>query len=122
MKPGDDPLSTLTGDLWDITADIEPTGATEFGFVIAGRTVLYRVKEKQLTNGPAIAPLAIPRGRLRVRLLIDRTSIEVFGNDGEVTLPCCFLPEPGKPALSFFTRGGTVRLHSLNAWSLASSW
>jgi sucrose-6-phosphate hydrolase SacC (GH32 family) len=31
------------------------------------------------------------RGRIRLRILVDRSSVEVFGNDGEIIMPSCFL-------------------------------
>jgi sucrose-6-phosphate hydrolase SacC (GH32 family) len=122
VKPGDNPLADLAGELWDIEAEIAPGSATDFGFVLYGRPVTFRVKEKQLSNGDASAGLSPANDRVRLRILVDRTSVEVFGNDGEVVIPCCFLPDGTKSSLEFFSHGGTAQIVSLKLHALKSIW
>lgn len=67
---------------------------------IRGRKVSYSVqaKEKRLSNGDAgVAVTPAAKGRLKLRILVDRTSVEVFANDGEWVMPCCFVPKPEDP-------------------------
>ncbi len=122
LKPGDNPLAALSGELWDIEAEIAPSSATAFGFRIRGRSVTYRVKEKQLSNGEAMADMSPRDGNIRIRILVDRTSIEVFGNSGEVVIPCCFLPGDMDRSLELFTLGGAARIASMNIHKLKSIW
>jgi sucrose-6-phosphate hydrolase SacC (GH32 family) len=122
VKPGDKPLADLAGELWDIEAEIAPGSATDFGFVLRGRPVTFRVKEKQLSNGDASAGLSPANDRIRLRILVDRTSVEVFGNDGEVVIPCCFLPAGTSPSLEFFSHGGTAQIAFLKVHALKSIW
>ena len=122
LKAGENPLAALSGDLWDIDAEIAPGSATEFGFSVRGRKVVYRVKEKQLLNGEAVAGMNQEDGRIRIRILVDRTSVEVFGNDGEVVMPCCFLPDEAAPSLEMFARGGTAQIVSMRIFKMQSIW
>jgi len=123
VKPGDNPLAAFAGELWDINAEIAPGSATDLGFRIRGRPVTYRVKEKRLSNGDAAADMSPEEdGRIRIRILVDRTSVEVFGNNGEVVIPCCFLPGEMDRSLELFALGGTARITSMSIYKLKSIW
>ena len=61
-------------------------------------------------------------GRLRLRALVDRTSIELFGNDGVVTLSQCFLPKPDDRHFALAAMGTEARLVGGRARRLGSSW
>jgi len=122
LKAGQNPLAALAGDLWDIDAEIAPDSSTEVGFLIRGRPVVYRVKQKQLLNGDAVAGMSQKDGRVRIRILVDRTSVEVFGNDGEVVMPCCFLPDAANRSLKMFAHGGTAQIVSMRVFKLRSIW
>ncbi len=126
VKPGENPLAGMQGDLWDIHAEIEAGQAQEVGFRISGWTVTARWKENareySLQNGPLSAPVPLRDGRIKIRILADRTSMEVFANDGELVMPTCFLPEEGRPGLELFAVGGAARLLSLEIFPLKSIW
>jgi sucrose-6-phosphate hydrolase SacC (GH32 family) len=122
VKPGENPLAALSGELWDIDAEIAPGSATDFGFQIRGRSVTYRAKEKRLSNGDAAADMSPKDDRIRIRILVDRTSVEVFGNDGEVVIPCCFLPREMDQSLEMFAHGGAAQIASMSSYKLKSIW
>ncbi len=127
VKPGENPLAGLTGDLWDIVAEIEPGAAKEVGIKVRGRNVVYTVKERARDNSLASAnlsaPLPLTKGRFRLRVLVDRTSIEVFGNDGEVAIPSCFLPDEKDRSLEFFRQGRrAAKVVSLTVYPMRSIW
>jgi sucrose-6-phosphate hydrolase SacC (GH32 family) len=123
LKPGDNPLANLSGELWDISAVIEPAGASEVGFSVRGWRVGYRVKEKQLVAGsnPGAA-MPAQGGRIMLRLLVDRTSIETFGNDGEVVMPNSFLPKDEDEELAIYAAGGPAKIVSLTVWPMRRAW
>jgi fructan beta-fructosidase len=124
LKPGENPLAGLSGDVWDIQTEIEPARATEVGFRIRGRTVAYNVsdKEKRLSSAGLSAAMAMQKGRIRLRILVDRASIEVFGNDGEIVIPNCFVPDPANRELAVYALGGTAKIASLTVRPVRSVW
>jgi fructan beta-fructosidase len=122
LKPGENPLAALSSDLWDISAEIEPGTAAEVGFKIRGKTIAYKVKPKELTAGGPAAPMAMRNGRVRLRILQDRTSVETFGNDGEVVIPECFLPPEENQGLEVYAAGGTATAVSLVVYPMRSAW
>jgi sucrose-6-phosphate hydrolase SacC (GH32 family) len=114
VAPGEDPLAGIEGDLLDIAADIEIGTASEVGLVVRGHRIAYLAGDRVLCVGGRCAPLApLDNGRVRLRVLLDRASVEVFANDGRVAFSNCFLPRPEIHGTSFFASGGTARVFAL---------
>ena len=122
LKPGEDPLAGLTGELFDIRADIALNGATAVGFNIRGQKVHYDVAAQALTFLERSGPLAPQNGKIRVQLLVDRISIEAFGNDGELSMTSYFLPDLDDADIGIYSEGGTATVASLKVHELKSSW
>jgi sucrose-6-phosphate hydrolase SacC (GH32 family) len=121
LKEGDNPLNVVSGELFDISAEFELGDAPEFGLRARGETVRYLVKDKKLI-GLGEATLEPVGGRIRLRLLLDRSSLEVYGNDGKVAMTSCFLPRSKNRSLEAYAKGGSVRIVSLNVYTLRSAW
>ena len=102
--------------------EFELTGATRFGFRLKDTEVAYDVEAKTLTALGMSAPLSPGSNRVKIRAVLDRASIEAFGNVGEVSLSSNFLPVAGRNDLELFTTGGTVKVISLEAHKLRGSW
>jgi len=122
LSPGENPLAGLRGELFDIRAEIDPGTATEVGFTLRGEPVRYDVGTETLSCLGKDAPLRLQDGRIRLQILLDRTSIEVFGNDGRVSMPTCFLPGLDDRSLGIYASGGDARVLSLEVHELRSAW
>jgi fructan beta-fructosidase len=72
--------------------------------------------------GTASAAVRLVDGRLKLRLFVDTSSIEVFANDGETVLTSIILPSPGERRLELQVVHGTLRQANLAAWKLTSAW
>ena len=116
---GELPLSGVGGQLFDIDADLDVGTATEVGLMVRGEPVVYTVADHRLT-ALGRAPLTLTDGRLRLRVLVDRTSIETFADGGRVSLSSCFLPTAD--GLSIVARGGTAHVRSVVVTELRSAW
>jgi len=68
------------------------------------------------------ARLAPVEGRVRLRILVDRSVVEVFAGEGEVAITDRVFPSPSSTGLSLFEKGGSARVVSLDAWQLKSVW
>ncbi|HEV8606815.1 MAG TPA: glycoside hydrolase family 32 protein [Tepidisphaeraceae bacterium] len=123
LKPGENLLSGLRGDLFEIQAEIEAGDAAEFGFRLRGEPVWYSTGNKQIMTGVVgSAPLDLVDGRVNLRILVDRTSLEIFGDDGRVSISSCFLPPPDNTFMETFANRGTARIRSLEIHELKSAW
>jgi fructan beta-fructosidase len=115
-------LSLGQGELWDIEAEIEPRGAQAVGLGVRGEVIVYDAKAGTLACLGKTAPLELTNGRISLRVLVDRTSIEIFADGGLVTMCSCFLPDLRDLSLETFARGGEARIVGLTRYELTSAW
>ena len=120
LKPGENPLSELSGDLFDIAMDVEVGAATEFGLRLHETAVTY--SGGRVTSLGAVAKATPTEGSIKLRILVDRASLETFVNDGEAALPCCFIPKNQNTGLELYTKGGNAKVRSLRVSKLKSIW
>jgi fructan beta-fructosidase len=122
LKPGENPLAQLQGELLDITSDLVPGDATELGFNLRGVRVSYDVKKQELSCQDRKATLEPVAGKIRLRLMVDRTSIDIFGNDGRLYMPMGVVVPPDNYSLEIYARGGNAKIMALQVDELKSSW
>ena len=61
-----------------------------------------------------------PTGTIRMEILVDKSSLEVFFNNGEKVYTTYIFPDTDAYGLSAFATGGTVTIKSLKIWDLSS--
>lgn len=122
LKAGENPMAEFAADGADLSAEFQPGNAKEFGFRIRGIDVRYDVKSQSLSCGGNRAPLDLIDGRLRLRVLVDRTSLEIFGNDGSVYMPTSALPSGNDHSFQVWAKGDGAVLNSLDAREVKSIW
>ncbi len=122
LKPGENLLAGLSGELFDIRTEVKLGDTSEFGFRCRGEAIVYAANKKKLSCLGRSAELEPVSNRIKLQILLDRTSIEVFGNDGKVSMTSCFLPRSKDRPLEIFAAGGSVRILSLDIYELRSAW
>lgn len=55
------------------------------------------------------APLTPRNGRVSLTVLVDRASVEVFGNDGEAAITDQIFPRPDSTGVELYVEGGSAR-------------
>ena len=58
-------------------------------------------------------------GKVRLEILFDKSSLEIFVNDGEKVLSTYTFPDEGANLLSAFAVGGSALIKSLTVWDLS---
>jgi len=122
IKVGENMLAGMSAELFEIQAEIEPGGASEVGFNLRGNEWVYNVQEKSLSCRGRDMKLELIEGRIKLRILVDRTSMEVFGNDGRVSMFRCFPLNTEDKTLGTFARGQQAKVKRLDVWKLRSTW
>ena len=115
----ENPLKDMKNDLYDINLEVDIRKTASFDIAVRGATIRYdAVKHMMYCGGDAIentfipdhwrsaanskenrsgnmgeAPLSPENGKIKLRILVDRTTIEIFGNDGQVVMSSCFMPD-----------------------------
>ncbi|WP_433615982.1 GH32 C-terminal domain-containing protein [Paenibacillus cellulositrophicus] len=138
-------LGGISAGAYEIEADIElpqSGAAAEFGFTVreggGQKTMIgYKTAEQKLfvdrsssgvTDYSSLlqtrheAALQPDGSRIRLRILVDESSVEVFGNNGRVVFSDLIFPDPARRGMSFYTKGGKVKLASLQVHALDNVW
>jgi fructan beta-fructosidase len=122
LEPGGSRAFGVTGDTCEIRAEFTPAGAAALGLTVLGSSIVYNVGDQELSFEGRVAPLRMTQGRIRLRLLVDRVSMELFGNDGEVALTVGVIRPQDSGPLEAFSRGGCARMDLLELYELRSTW
>ncbi|MCY7781597.1 MULTISPECIES: levanase [unclassified Bacillus (in: firmicutes)] len=138
-------LAGLSGDAYEINAEfkVSPGSAAEFGFKVrTGRNQFTKVgydrKNAKLfvdrsesgnvtfnptfNTGNQSAPLKPVNGKLKMRIFVDRSSVEVFGNDGQQVITDIILPDRSSKGLELYAANGGVKVKSLTIHPLKKVW
>ena len=122
LWPGENLLADISGQLFEIQCEIELRTASEVGFNLRGTPLLYNVEEKVLSCKDKKIQLTPANGRIRLHILLDRTSIEIFPNDGRMTMHFCFPLDANNTSVDVYAHGGRAKIKTLNLWKLKSIW
>jgi len=122
LSPSENLLSGISGDLFDIRAEIALGNATEVGLTVRGEKIQYNVVEQQLSCLGKSARLEPLQNNIQLQILVDRTSIEIFGNEGRVSMSSCFLPDLENKSLNLYASGGEATVISMRVYELCSAW
>jgi fructan beta-fructosidase len=123
LKPDTNPLAEVKGELFDLSAEVRPAEAEQVTFTVRGVPVVYGAKKGEVSCRGKAAPLKVRKdGTVRLRILVDRGSIEVFGNDGQAALSVGVLISPDDRSLALSARGGEAKVNALEVNVLKSAW
>ncbi|MHC4260025.1 MAG: glycoside hydrolase family 32 protein, partial [Planctomycetota bacterium] len=122
LKRWENLLCGISGELFEIKTEIELGGASQVGFKLRGTPLVYNVEKKTLSCRSKTANLTPLDKKIKLHILVDRTSIEIFANDGRVSMFCCFPLDACNTLLNIFAHGGRVNVKKLDVWKLKSTW
>ena len=112
LKGLDNPVKVpgMTGELFDIEIQFdikEPRSSDTTNVIYAEifrQKIAYNVGSKMIDLSGIKAPLVPADDKIKLRLIVDRTSIELFANDGIIQIANCFINKEKVPA-NFSFRG-----------------
>jgi len=122
LKPGENVLCGISAELFEIRCEIEPGTASEVGFMLRGNELLYNVGDKTVTCKDEKVDASLINGGIKLHVLVDRTSIEIFINDGRMSLFRCFPLDTENKSLEIFARGGNGKIKNMKLYKLKSIW
>ncbi|WP_309119826.1 GH32 C-terminal domain-containing protein [Paenibacillus sp.] len=140
-----DVLADWSGTAYEIVGEFEipaAGGASEFGFRLReggeqrtfvgykpGEGILFVNRTESGSDdfterftGWRQAPLEPENGRIRMRVFVDESSIELFGGGGKVVFSELIFPDAARDGMSFYAMGGDVRIVSLQVYPLGNTW
>ncbi len=99
------------------------TGRREIA--IRGRKIVLDLDAKTITHSNVVAPLTVVDGKIDLRLTLDRTSLEIFANQGLSQIAKCFVPadENDAPILKLSGElADDVENGNVQVWPMKSVW
>ena len=118
----------IKNDCLHIIGSFKIKSADSFGFVVRldkkqnGTEIMYNTQAKTLTCLDKSAILEPVDGIIKLEILLDRSSIEIFANDGKVVMSSCFLPGDKANGLYLFNTGGELLVEKLEVYPMKSIW
>ena len=116
------PLEAIAADLLDLEAEFPVAAGTVIRLQMRGFSITYDTDTETLSSCGTATRLPPVDGALRLRVLLDRTSIEVFANDGRVYLPRVIFPDARERSIGITCEPGTTTATCLRVHELRSSW
>jgi fructan beta-fructosidase len=119
----------IEGELLEMIVQFQLDTATEFGLQLrkgpqGDCTVGYNTATQELfftsaTGDNAISQALAPvDGKVTLHIFLDRSVVDIFGNDGLTWNTEFFKADPDSLGIELYTIGGTVELLSLDIWKL----
>lgn len=143
VVPGTNLLSAVSGSQYEILAEFQDNTSTaaEYGFRLRtgqGRfvTAAYHRAEpvvfvdRRFSANTGFHPdfsnvvgqsMVPQNGKVKLRILVDASSVEVIGNDGLASITEQIFPEAGDTGIELYSIGGSVTLNSLTYWPIGSN-
>jgi fructan beta-fructosidase len=145
VAEGTTPISVLGlyGQPLEIEAEFLTGGASAFGLKVhtgaggqetvvgyepaSGEVYIDRTRSGDSSFNPTFAarhaaPLPARDGAVKLRVIVDWSSVTVFAGDNEVVLTDQVFPSPASDGIALFAQGGSARLKDLKVWPLKSIW
>ena len=143
VVPADEevPLDGIAGNSLELQVELESAEASRFGVKVCASpdgeeetSVFYDAKKKLMKidtrrSGPEDTPKTVeaaplelkPGERLRLRVFVDKSVVEVFANSRQATARRIYPSRQDSVGVRVSSAGGDTRVHSLKAWKITPS-
>jgi fructan beta-fructosidase len=109
-------------DAFDLAITVKPGKTKELTFDLRGTKLVYDVARETLACKNVTAPAKLSDGKLALRVLVDRGSVEVFANDGQVAMSIAAIPDEKNSKVELITPGTDVTVDVMFLYRLKSAW
>jgi fructan beta-fructosidase len=129
------------GEVYEIEASLRPGPTGEIGFrlrkskdaetlvgfdAVHGEVYIDRTHSGEISFSKdfpgRFSARVEPKARVKLHIFVDRSSVEVFVNDGERVLSDRIYPPPGSDGIELYGKGPGAKVVSLTIWESASIW
>jgi sucrose-6-phosphate hydrolase SacC (GH32 family) len=121
LPPGERFLGDATSEALDIELDLTLT-AGKLDLNLRGVPITWNADTQELFVNGRKSPTPFPPSRQQLRILLDRTTVELFANNGLTYIPVNAIPPTEKHDLRLAISGPGGTLHAMNIYPLKSMW
>jgi len=118
----------VKGECLHIIGEFDLKTSESFGFMIRqnkknqGAEILYNGKRGVITVLNSTVPVVPVNNKIKLEILLDRASIEIFINDGQSVVSNCFTPVENADDLVLYCTGGELMVDKLDIYKVESVW
>jgi len=118
----------IKNDCLHIIGSFKIKTTDSFGFLVrtdkkqSGTEIMYNSTTKTLICLEKSAVVEPVDGVIKLEILLDRSSIEIFANDGQVVMSSCFVPVENADGLVLYNTGGELFVEKLEIYPMKSIW
>ena len=121
LKPGA-ALSGRISEAADLELAFRPGSAERVLLDVRGLVVAFDIRKNEVSVKKIRVPLVPDGGIVRLRVVSDRGSVEIFGNDGRVALAVASIAPRDNLTVALSAEGGNAEVDSFVVWELKSAW
>jgi sucrose-6-phosphate hydrolase SacC (GH32 family) len=103
-------------------SEFDLRNSKEIVFNIRGEKAVYNTSKQQLTFMDSRARIIPTKNKIKLRFIIDRNSVEIYANEGEVTFTRLFYPDNSNMNFSLIAQGGEFKIEKMEVYKLESIW
>lgn len=123
LKPGDaNPLAGYKAELARIDLDFVPGENMVLVMKLRGTELIYDSAANQLKVNNQIAKAQMLEGVRKFTVLVDRTGLEIFADNGLTYIPIPVAAKSDDLSYSLEARGGSAKIQSLTFSEMESAW
>ena len=112
-------LASIKAELMDLSIEFEPKDSLKL--MVRGLNITYKNRTESFEFGQSSIPARMIDGKVKLRVLLDRSSLELFANDGASV--ATFFATPKVDNLSVAVSGGVdTKINSMVIHELKSIW
>jgi len=122
VTEANDLFKCVSVELLDINFEIEHAENGEMMLIVRGLPIIYNFETHELTSQGKTGILEPVDGKIDLRILVDRSVIEIFGNDGLISIAAggdIFAADDNNILLK---GDGQVKIFSLKINEMQSAW
>ncbi len=118
----------VKGDCFHIVGNFKVKTADSFGFVVRldkknqGIEIMYNSKTKTISCMGRSADIEPIDGNIKLEILLDRSSIEIFANDGKIILSSNITADQKANGMYLFNTGGEIFVEKLEIYPMKSMY
>ncbi len=120
------PIKRIKGDCFRMKGVFQLKSVSSFGYVIRadksgnGTEIRYDATRNRLSCLGVTANLQPEDGKIKLDVLVDRSSVEVFANDGRVLISGTFAPKGDSGEYILYNTGGELYIEDLSIFPMKS--
>jgi hypothetical protein len=122
IRPSEDPLEAVSGELLEVRASFEPGASSLLTLNVRGVEIVHDAARREVRVGGLVAPAPLVGGRQRLIVFTDRTGLEIFAADGLTYVPLPINLDPREKTIEARVAGAPIRFDSLEVHELGSIW